>query len=85
VCLHPSAQTTWPQIYACFVSCLLSFLHLLSPSVRFLGQALEECKTHIVNFKISSNYFGLKSALSDRTTDTLFFKLYYAMGTLLHL
>jgi hypothetical protein len=54
VCLHPSAQTTWPQIYACFVSCLLSFLHLLSPSVRFLGQALEECKTHIVNFKISS-------------------------------
>jgi hypothetical protein len=73
VCLHPSTQPTWPQLYACFVFCLLSFLHLLSPSVRFLEQVLEECKTHVVNFKISSNYFGLKSALSDRITDTLSF------------
>jgi hypothetical protein len=30
---------SWPQLYVCLVFCLLSFLHLPSPSVRFLGQA----------------------------------------------
>jgi hypothetical protein len=39
VCLHPSAQACLAQLYVCFVCCLLSFLHLPSPSVRFLGQA----------------------------------------------
>jgi hypothetical protein len=39
VCLHPSAQPTWPQISTCSVFCLLSFLHHLSSPVRFLGQA----------------------------------------------
>jgi hypothetical protein len=39
VCLHPNAQTTWPQLCACLVFCFLSFLHLLLPPVRFLGQA----------------------------------------------
>jgi hypothetical protein len=31
------------QLYASFVFCLLSFLHLPSPPVRFLGQA---CPAH---------------------------------------
>jgi hypothetical protein len=39
VCLHLSAQPTWPQLFRMFVCCLLSFLHLPSPPVRFLGQA----------------------------------------------
>jgi hypothetical protein len=39
MCLHPSTQPTWLQLYACFVFCLLSFLHLHSPPVRFLQQA----------------------------------------------
>jgi hypothetical protein len=30
--LHPSAQSTWPQLCARLVFCLLSFLHLLSPN-----------------------------------------------------
>jgi hypothetical protein len=37
VCLHLSAQPTWPQLCACFIFWLLSFLNLLSPPVRFLG------------------------------------------------
>jgi hypothetical protein len=37
--LHLSTQPTWPQLCACLVFCLLSFLHLPSPPVRFLGQA----------------------------------------------
>jgi hypothetical protein len=39
VCLHLSTQPTWPQLCVCFVFCLLSFLHLPLPPVRFLGQA----------------------------------------------
>jgi hypothetical protein len=31
VCVHLSTQPTWPQLYTCFVFCLLSFLHLQSP------------------------------------------------------
>jgi hypothetical protein len=46
VCLHPSTQPTWPQLYACLFFCLLSFLHLPSPPVRFLGQACAGHKTH---------------------------------------
>jgi hypothetical protein len=40
-------KLTWPQFYVCFVCCLLSFLHLLSPSVRFLGQACSGCETFL--------------------------------------
>jgi hypothetical protein len=39
VCLHLSTQPTWPQLYACLVSCLLSFSASPVTSVRFLGQA----------------------------------------------
>jgi hypothetical protein len=35
VCLHLHTQPTWPQFFACLVFCLLSFLHLPSPSFRF--------------------------------------------------
>jgi hypothetical protein len=36
VCLNQSTQPTWPQLYACFVHCLLSFLHLpLPPQLGF--------------------------------------------------
>jgi hypothetical protein len=49
LCLHPSTQPTWPQLYACLVFCLLSFLHLPVPSVRFLGQIHPEQKSFSLN------------------------------------
>jgi hypothetical protein len=61
VSLHLSTQPTWPQLYAGFVFCLLSFLHLPSPSVKFLGQAhagherIEEINLTILEIH-SNNY-----------------------------
>jgi hypothetical protein len=52
VCLHPGAQPIWPQIYVCLVFCLLSFLHLPSSPVRFIGQACaghETCPFYLLS------------------------------------
>jgi hypothetical protein len=40
VCLYPNTQPTWLQHFCMFVFCLLSFLNLLMPLVKFLGHAL---------------------------------------------
>jgi hypothetical protein len=60
----PAYKPTWPQLYACFVFCLLSFLHLPLPSVRFLGQARAGCKTISTSFK--SYQFNLFAQLLNR-------------------
>jgi hypothetical protein len=43
VCLHPSAQPRGPSFMHLWSSVCL-FLHLPSPSVRFLGQAHAGCE-----------------------------------------
>jgi hypothetical protein len=59
VCLHPITQPTWLPLYACFVFCLLSFLHLPSPSVRFVGQAHMGHKTPPVHFALNNLEMGI--------------------------
>jgi hypothetical protein len=55
VCLHPSAQHTWPQLCACLFVYLLSFLHLPSCPVSSVGPEVRESSLH--TFISSCLYF----------------------------
>jgi hypothetical protein len=60
--VSPSEHPAYPaQLCACFFFCLLSFLYLLSPSVRFLEQAHAGHEIPLKRLKSNWNYTEFQS------------------------
>jgi hypothetical protein len=86
-------KPTWPQLYACFDFCLLSFLHLPLPSVRFLGQACTGCEnppySHtctamlIINIFHQRNAFDIPALIDQNHPKSVFYiRIHSLCGTI---